>query len=254
MSYNLTENQKGLARWIVQQVRDGKLQEDFLVIWTQPEIGGPGSELAHGIIAECPGHPEITSGLLDALAQAGLLLCKPNHQGTTEQFVKTVYGGPTTTHREYEINRTCTLRARAYEAVDSDFEPLPAQFDTQVTIGAIIHTMSGGTVQAVGIAQDADISQIINDPDLLRSQVEALTGNLLDAVKSSLRVNELADYAQAVRDLKEQLLKEKPNPSVIQPLARTIGLLGDIEGTISLITRVWTFLHPLLLIAAAKLG
>jgi hypothetical protein len=252
MSYNLTENQKTLARWIVQQVRDGKLQEDFSVMWTRPEIGGPGSELVHGIIAECPGHPEITPGLLDALAQAGLLLCKPSYQGT-EQVIKG-FGGPTTTHREYEINRTCTLRARAYEAVDSDFEPLPVQVDTQVTIGAIIHTMSGGTVQAVGVAQDAYISQIINDPDLLHSQVEALTENLLGEVKPSLGVDELADYTQAVRDLKEQLLKEKPNPSVIQQLARTIGLLGDIEGTIDLITRVWAFLHPLLLIAAAKLG
>jgi hypothetical protein len=253
MRYNLTENQKSLARWVVQQVRDGRLREDFLVIWTQPEIGGSDSGLIKGIIAECPGYPEITPGLLDALDQAGLILCKPHYQGTTEQFVKTVYGGPTTTHSEYEINRTCTLRARAYEAVDSDFESLPAQFDTQVTIGAIINTMSGGTVQAVGIAQDAEISQIINDPDLLRSQVEALTENLLDEVKSSLRGDHLADYAQAVRDLKEQLLKEKPNPSAIQQLVRTIGLLGDIEGSINLIIRVWTFLHPLLLIAEAKL-
>jgi hypothetical protein len=254
MDYNLTENQKSLARWIIQQVRNGKLQEEFLVIWMPPEIGGPDSGLVHGIIGECPGHPEVTPGLLDALAEAELLLCKPSYQTTSEQFVKTVYGGPTTTHHEYEVNRTCALTAKAYEAVDSDFESPPIQFGTQVTIGAIIHTMSGGNVQAVGIVQDAEISQLINDPDLLRSQVEALAKNLIDEVKPSLKVDELADYAQAVRDLKDQLLKEKPNPSVIQQLARTIGLLGDIEGTIDLITRVWTFLHPLLLIAAARLG
>jgi len=134
-----------------------------------PEAGGPGSGLMRGITANCPGHPSITPDILDALAEAGLLLCKPSYQTTSEQFVKTVCGGPTTTHREYEINRTCTLTATAYEAVDSDFESLPVSSGAQVTIGAIIHTMSGGNVQAVGIAQHAEISQLINDPDLLRS-------------------------------------------------------------------------------------
>jgi hypothetical protein len=101
---------------------------------------------------------------------------------------------------------------------------------------------------------DAEIAQIVNDPDLLRSQVEALTENLLDEVKGSLRVDELAEYAQTVRDLKEQLVAEKPQLSLIRRLVRTVGLLGDIEGTIGLMTRVWALLHPLLLIAAARLG
>ena len=31
--YNLTSGQKELLRWLVQQVRDGNLQEEFTVIW-----------------------------------------------------------------------------------------------------------------------------------------------------------------------------------------------------------------------------
>jgi len=256
MGYDLTNNQKNLARWIVQHVHDGKLSEEFLVIWMGLEIGSE-SGLAEGRIDQFRDeHPTITKGALDALARAGLLICTPNHQTTTQQIASSVYHGPgpITTHREEEINRTCTLRARAYEAVDNDFELSSDQVGPQVTIGAIIHTMSGGNVQAVGIAQDVEISQVVNDPDLLRSQVEALTENILDEVKSALEVDELAEYAQAVRDLKEQVLAEKPDPSLIQRLVRTVGLLGDIEGTIGLMTRVWSILHPLLLIAAARLG
>jgi hypothetical protein len=196
-------------------------------------------------------HPPITEGALDALADAGLLLCTPNYKTTTSAS-----GTPPhqrTTYRQVEMNRRCTVTGRAFDAVDSDFE-LPPDERARITIGAIVRNMSGGTVQAVGIAQDAYISQVVDDPTLLRSQVEALAENLLSEVKSSLNVDELADYAGAVRDLKEQLLAEGPEPPVIRRLVRTVGLLGDIEGTIGLMTRVWTLLHPLLLIAAARLA
>ena len=34
MSYNLTDNQKELLKWLVEQVRAGSLSEKFLAIWT----------------------------------------------------------------------------------------------------------------------------------------------------------------------------------------------------------------------------
>ena len=242
MSYNLTEKQKDLLRWVVQQVRDENLPEEFYVVWITD--GGQ----IHDFSGE---HPQITKGTLDALASAELLLCASNYKTTTS--VSGSSSHPRTTHREVEMNRRCTVTGRAFDAVDSDFE-LPAQEGARVTIGAIVHSMSGGTVQAVGIAQDAEISQVVNDPTLLRSQVEALCQNLVNEVGSSLNVDDLVDYAQAVRDLKEQILAANPQPPLIRRLVRTVGLLGDIEGTISLMTRVWTLLHPLLLIAAARLG
>jgi hypothetical protein len=114
--------------------------------------------------------------------------------------------------------------------------------------------MSGGNVQAVGVVQDAEVSQVVNDPDLLRSQVEALTESLLDEVKHSLSVDELAEYAQAVQALRDEIVAQEPRPPVVRKLVRVIGLLGDIEGSIGLMTRAWALLHPLLLIAAAKVG
>lgn len=241
MGYNLTEHQKDLLRWLVQQVRDEKLPEEFYVVWL----------MGKGAISEFRGeHPEITKGSLDALASANLILCTPNYKTTTSTTGKT---RPKTTYREAEINRRCTLTGSVYEAVDSNFEVTP-EMNTQVTIGAIIHSMSGGNVQAVGVAQDAEISQVVNDPELLRSQVEALTESLLNEVKPVLNIDELVEYTQAVQALREQLLSDKPKQSLIRDFVRTVGFLGGVEGTIDLMTRVWPFLHPLLLIAAAKLG
>ena len=34
MTYNLTDNQKDLLKWLVEQVRAGSLSEEFLAIWT----------------------------------------------------------------------------------------------------------------------------------------------------------------------------------------------------------------------------
>ena len=84
--------------------------------------------------------------------------------------------------------------------------------------------------------------------------MEALTENLLNEVKSALKVDELPEYTQSIEALRDQLLAEKPDPSLIQRLVRTLSFLGDVEGTIRLMTRVLPYLHPLLLIAAAKLS
>ena len=59
MGYNLTDSQKQLLRWLVQQIRDGKLPEEFHVVWSW---GG-------AMLVEFEGdHPGITRGALDALA------------------------------------------------------------------------------------------------------------------------------------------------------------------------------------------
>jgi hypothetical protein len=148
----------------------------------------------------------------------------------------------------------CTLREKAFEAVKTDFAPPEPSIPTQFNIGAIIHAMSGGNVQAIGIAKDTEVSQIVNDPTLLHSQVEALTTSLLDEVKYVLIGNDLIGYTQAVQGFKEELLAEKPDPSLLKRFTGTLALLGDVEGTIGLMVRTWPYLYPLLLIAAEKLA
>ena len=223
--YNLTDGQKELLRKLVRCVREGKLEEPILPIGTQT-----------GYFIQVCGEENIGfkwTGDLDALCDANLMSFRWNRKGT---------------------NRLYSIKQSGYDAVDNDFEVSPSHAGAQFNIGAIINTMSGGSIQAVGFADNAEISQVINDPALLHSQVETLTERLLDEVKSVLAGNDLIEYAQAVRSLKEQLLTEGPDSSLLKRLTRTLGLLGDIEGTIGLMVRIWPYLYPLLLIAAERLG
>jgi len=234
MNYNLTETQKDILRWMVKKVRGDELSEEFQVSWRQSERGYKLTDYK-GDEAELP---KISNTVLDALETAKLLLTKSN-------FINTHSGNP------QEIGRDCSLTGLSYTAVDNNFQELPPQM-AQITIGALIRNMSGGNVQAVGIADDGEFSQIVNDPELLRSQVETLVENLLKEVKKELNADDFAIYTVAIQEFRDQLLSDKPDPSVISQLLRFLGFLGDVEGTIGLMSRVWSALYPLLLIFAAR--
>ncbi len=97
MPYNLTESQKDIVRWMVREVRAGKLPEEFWVYWV--------SDIPEGILAEYEGeHPPVTQGGLDALAASDLILSKPHNES---------HGGG---------SRKCTVLGNAFAAVDSDFD------------------------------------------------------------------------------------------------------------------------------------
>lgn len=226
--YNLTDFEKVLLRTLVDHDRKGDLHKPIICL---------GDSQGYQIFLEGKTNlmfkDDDATGALDALREAGMVGARWNSQGT---------------------NLVYTIRQAGYDAVDNNFELPPPQLETQLNIGAIIQTMSGGNVQAVGLADQADISQVVNDPVLLQSQVEALTEELLNVVKDALTGDDLIDYAQAVRSFKDELLAEETDPSLLKRFAGTLSFLGDIEGTIGLIVRVWPYLYPLLLISAQKLG
>jgi hypothetical protein len=138
--------------------------------------------------------------------------------------------------------------------VRAGFTPDEPTTPTQHIIGVNIETVSGGSMQVVGFADNTIISQIANDPALLRSQVETLTEKILEEVKTTLTGEDWIKYAQTAESLKKQLLAEQLDASLLKRFASTLAFLGDLEGTIGLMARVWPLLYPLLLIAAAKLG
>lgn len=114
MSYNLTEGQKELLKWIVAEVRAGRLQEEFRVSWYDQgaflmEYSGNKGEI-----------PDFTKGVLTALASQGLLHC--------ESHSKMLQSGSV-----YESSRTCILTGRAYEAVDADFNAPDTSFVRHLT-------------------------------------------------------------------------------------------------------------------------
>jgi hypothetical protein len=224
--YNLTNRQKELLRRLVRYITEGGLREPISAGYFsgQRYIYFDGGE-------RCEYQGDLYSDL-DALYGNDLLGVRYNKQGNPLYYIKQT----------------------GYDAVNSNFEVLPLHAEARYNIGAIIQSMSGGSIQAIGFADNAEISQIVSDPALLRTQVQALAEKLLDEVKAALTGNDLVEYVQAVQEFKEELLAEKPTPSLLKRFARTLALLGDVEGTIGLMVRVWPYLYPLLLFAAEKLA
>ena len=91
--YNLTDNQREILRWIVEQIRAGNLAEEFLITYSFSGVS------ILGLRPFEEKKPEISSGTLQALEFSSLILVQPISQGT------------------YNV----TVLGTAYDAVDSDF-------------------------------------------------------------------------------------------------------------------------------------
>jgi uncharacterized protein (TIGR02391 family) len=101
--YNLTPSQKGLLRWIVNEVRKNLLSEQFTIVWTHG-----GTEI---VDYSSPVPPELnTDGCLKALEASHLLINEKIQHGIK-----------------------CTLRGKAYEAVDSNFDAPDTSFIKHLT-------------------------------------------------------------------------------------------------------------------------
>jgi hypothetical protein len=114
----LTNSQKDLLRWLVRQIREEKLSEEFSIIWLNEKCSI--SEYKGDIEDNAPG---ITKGALDTLAAADLILCEIRYRATNS------YGG----HGQDERGRRCTLLNKAYEAIDSNFNIPDTSFIKQLT-------------------------------------------------------------------------------------------------------------------------
>ncbi len=92
--YSLTESQKRILRWMVEEIRAGKLdEEDIWILWSFDGVR---------IVDYSDKVPEIKKNTLDSLQKNGFLICDCN------------------SNNEYR----CALTSRAYEAVDSNFESM----------------------------------------------------------------------------------------------------------------------------------
>jgi hypothetical protein len=94
--YNLTVNQREIIQWIVQNVREGNLDEEFTFI----RYGADIVFLERGARNVSRPVPNLSSGALRALMESGLMLVDERGKG----------------------NIHCTLLGKAYEAVDSNFD------------------------------------------------------------------------------------------------------------------------------------
>ena len=136
---------------------------------------------------------------------------------------------------------------------EGEVDPLGTT-SVNIAVGAIIQAMYGGNLQAIGNAIGSEITQNINDPAQLEMLIEKFSGQLLEAVRTELRVSDFAKYAETVSALAEELKRPKPNESSIRRLFGALSFAANIEGSIGLMERVWPHLWPLLLLAAKLIG
>lgn len=110
--YNLTNNQKEIAKWLVYNVQIGKLKEEFLIYW----VDNLNSDSPESIIPDYSGEqkeiPTITQGVIKSLMNNQLILCYSN--------------GKLGSWR-------CTLTGKAYEAVETDFNAPDTSFIKYLT-------------------------------------------------------------------------------------------------------------------------
>ena len=142
------------------------------------------------------------------------------------------------------------IKNSARTAIANDFHIPQSQSERSLSIGAIIGSVSGGNIQNIGSARNSEVTQVINDPKSLEPYLDELVEKLLSEVKGELSVKEYSKYQEAVQDLKHQLSKEKPVISTVKKLLQNISFLGDVEGTVELMLRVWPLIQPLVTIIA----
>jgi len=220
--HNLTPKQKQILKTITESVKAGKAKEPLIAV----VAGGEG--IIMGITEKFDRN---LLGDLEILCEADLLGVRYNNG-----------------------NKTYTVKQSGYDAVENSFVIPESQLPAQINIGAIIRDMNGGNIQAVGLSNSSELNQLVNDTDLLRKKLDELTEQLVDVVKSELSSKELMMYIQNLEELKKEIESEKPSSSVLQRLFASISFLGDVESTISLVTRVLPYVYPFLLIASQKLA
>jgi hypothetical protein len=220
--YNLTTKQKQMLQLLVENVKSGKAEEPLYLIRSLQdcEIMGIEEKFGYDLLGD-----------LDVLCEADLLSCRINSQG----------------------DNNYTIKQSGYDAVENDFIAPETPPSAQINIGAIIHEMKNGNVQAVGFSSHSELQQIVNDPALLKEKVDVLANQLIDAIKAELPAEQLIAYMKNVEELKEQLDAKESSPSILQKVFQALSFMGDIEGTISLMTRAWPYVYPLLVIASEKI-
>ena len=202
-TYNLTEFQKDLLRAIVASDDAGKLAEKGILVINH----GGGKYVLWGP------HPQIK---LDSLSDLEALC--------DESLLENISGRDP----KYRIKNA------ARTAIENNFRIPQNRSIPHFAIGAVIGSVSGGNVQAIGNAQNSEVSQVINDPKLFQVYLDDLAEKLLSEVKAELSVKEYAKYHETVENLKQELSEERPAISTIKKLVKSISFLGDVEGSIEL--------------------
>ena len=129
-----------------------------------------------------------------------------------------------------------SLTPSGRNAVRDDFRQ-KSVLSFEQNIGAVFHgPVTDSTIQSIAVAANSNVQQAISqgDTDALRTEVAQITEKLVDAVKSELNVDQLVAYVNAAKQLKEEVQKPIPDPTVIQRLSGLLSFAGNLDGAINL--------------------
>jgi uncharacterized protein (TIGR02391 family) len=121
--YNLTDTQKDLLRWIICQIRERRMPEEFYVFWDidgMPHVHWNGSEG----FRECE---EMTRDKLEALEAEHLLRCHVEYSVTRSAL------GSSVREDRRDDSRRVSITAEGYKAVDTDFDAPDTSFVRHLT-------------------------------------------------------------------------------------------------------------------------
>lgn len=189
MEYNLTPKQKTVITWMVKANENGELDDDFSVAW----VLGPEGPLIIGSHGTEPSgeRPEITPGILDALAAEELILQDIKYQTKTQRSGTS--RNPRTIEKQSERSRYCSLTKRASDAVESDF----VKPDPQPTSSSTYNFHAPVNQSIIGNQSRAELTNNF-DFDNLREQIKTDGGEdkeeLLQVLNHVQRLLEREEY------------------------------------------------------------
>ena len=219
MAINLTIDQKEILRKIVSYRLSGQLSEPIILAECMR-----GSEII-GIPGEFD--PSLR-GHMDILCDEDFLGFRINSNG----------------------RRIYTIKQRAYNAVNNDFKEDDEKFRSQINVGAYIHEMYDGNIQAIGLNNAQTIQETVKNKELLLESLSEIEGRLINSIQDELDRESFEVYKRNIEEIKTQLLDSNTDKRKANNILTTLSFLGDVEGTVGLIARVWPILYPLILIIA----
>ena len=224
-TYDLSNRQKQLLKLLVENIRDNKIAEEIA-----PEIGsehcyieGLNIKFGRNFIWD-----------MEALCDAKLMEC-------------------TFTRYSSQANRIYTVTQTGYKAVADDFVIPEEPEETSDNSEAVFAGINIEKIQAMWFLGSNEISELMNNPSLLEKTVETITNQLLEVIEPEISSYKLKAYERNLQDLKRQLISNSPSPTTLQRQFITLSFMESIGGSISLATKVWPYLYPLLIIADYKI-
>lgn len=195
--HNLTEHERELLRWLVENVRAHGYEDEFIFSGT---LGQRSAVELYGV----EGNFETTESTLRALQDDGLVSLRPDPRGIA------LYG---------------TLRQKAFDAVDSNFQVSVSIFPQGATyIANFIQTMSGGYVQGAA-GQSVQVTQQVGGEELamMRQRFEELTLQLTEVCKELLPRKGYLDAMGDIVGVKEIVESKVPDAETASAKARSLG-------------------------------